>query len=277
MHDRKTIRRRRAVLALFVAGSLALLTLSFGDGLRSVERGAFEVFGPIQEGASKALKPARDAFGWVGDTLDAKGEVEDLRRQRDELRVALTEARGAERENVDLRQRLGMRRRLGIEDQGPLVASVVTEPTNVWSSTLTVDKGSNDGVAEGQPVIAGGGLVGRVDAVTGRQAVIQLITDDGSSIGARVNEVRGTSGLLQPEVGDPDDLRLDLVARVDNVDEDQTIVTAGSSSDRFPSSLPAGLPIGRVTEIDDNDRVHVRPFANVRRLEYVDILTRPAR
>ncbi len=275
MHDRKTIRRRRAVLALLVAGSVALLTLSFGDGLRSVERGALEVFGPVQEGASKALKPVRDGFGWFGDTLDAKGEVEGLRRERDELLVALSEARGAARENVDLRQRLAMRRRLGIEDQRPLIASVVSEPSNVWSSTLTVDKGANDGVREGQPVLAGGGLVGRVDAVTGRQAVIQLITDDGSGIGARVNEVRGTSGILQPEIGDPDDLRLDLVARVDNVDEDQTIVTAGSSSERFPS-LPAGLPIGRVTEIDDNDRVHVRPFADLRRLEVVDILTRPA-
>ena len=75
MYDRKTVRRRRAVLLLLVAGSLILVTASFGDGLRSIERGALEVFGPVQEGASRVLEPFRDAAGWVGDTIDAKGEL----------------------------------------------------------------------------------------------------------------------------------------------------------------------------------------------------------
>ena len=90
MYD-KTVRRRRLVLGLLVACSLILLTAFFGEssggGLHSVQRGVLEVVSPIQDGASRVLKPVRDLFGWVGDTLDAKGEVKSLRKERDALRA----------------------------------------------------------------------------------------------------------------------------------------------------------------------------------------------
>ena len=89
MYD-KTVRRRRAVLGLLVASSLILLTAYFGEsaggGLYSIQRGVLDVVSPIQEGASRALKPVRDLFGWAGDTLDAKGQLKDVRRDRDALR-----------------------------------------------------------------------------------------------------------------------------------------------------------------------------------------------
>ena len=63
MHD-KQVRRRRAVLGLLVAVSLISLTAYFGESpsspLHSVQRGIVEVLSPVQEGASKALKPVRD-------------------------------------------------------------------------------------------------------------------------------------------------------------------------------------------------------------------------
>ena len=88
MYD-KTVRRRRAVLALLVVSSLILLTAYFGEsaggGLHAVQRGVLEVVSPIQEGASRALKPFRDFFGWAGDTIHAKGEVKDLTKERNQL------------------------------------------------------------------------------------------------------------------------------------------------------------------------------------------------
>ena len=82
MFDRKVIRRRRAALAVFVVLSVALITAYFGESsggpLNSLQRGAQEAFAPIESGASRALKPVRDLFGWVGDTFDAKGENKKL-------------------------------------------------------------------------------------------------------------------------------------------------------------------------------------------------------
>ena len=276
MYDRKVIRRRRAVLGLLVAASLILVTVSFGDGLRSIERGALEVLGPIQEGASSVLKPVRDAAGWVGDTLDAKGEVEDLRAERDELRRQLIEARNQAQENRQLRGLLDMDDRLQLADQGLVEARVYGRSPTVWWSTVTVNKGTKDGVREGDPVINGAGLVGRVRVASGSSAQILLITDAESGVPAKITEARGANGIVEPTVGDPKDLRLNFLARDDEPREGQTVVTAGTTSQRYPSFFPEGIPVGRITEVDSDDgTVHVRPFADLRRLDHLQILTEP--
>ena len=68
-----------------------------------MQRGVLEVVSPIQEGASRALKPVRDLVGWFGDTLDAKGEVKDLRAERDALRERAVAGDAAVRENASSR------------------------------------------------------------------------------------------------------------------------------------------------------------------------------
>jgi rod shape-determining protein MreC len=276
VYDRKTVRRRRAVLGLLVAGSLILVTASFGDGLRSIERGALEVFGPVQDGASRVLEPFRDAFGWVGDTVDAKGELEDVRAERDAFRRQLLDERGAVRENRELRALVRMDQRQGFEQQGAVTARVSGRSPTVWYSTMTVNKGSRDGVREGDPVVNGAGLVGRVRRVSGGNAQVLLITDSESGIAAKINE-SGASGIVETAVGDPNDLRLQYLGRNDRIREEQTVVTSGSTSQRLQSRFPPDIPIGRVTRVDEDEgTVHVRPFADLRELEFVQILTEPA-
>ena len=276
MYDRKVIRRRRAVLLLLVGCSLILLTASFGDGLRSVERGALEVFGPIQEGASKVLKPARDAASWVSDTFDAKGENEDLKKERDELRRQIVDARAALAENARLRALVEMDRRIGLQDQGAVTARVISQSPTLWYATVMVDKGTNDGVSEGDPVVDGSGLVGRVRRVGARESQIVLITDSGSAVSAKVNESRA-SGIVRTAVGDPNDLRLDYLGRNQEARKNQTVVTAGRISERVQPRFPADIPIGRDDDVDEDEgTIHVRPFADLDDLELVQILTEPA-
>ena len=90
MYDRKVVRRRRAALAVFVALSIAILTAYFGESgggfFHAFQRGAQEAFAPIETGASRALKPVRDLFGWAGDTFDAKKENKDLKQEVERLR-----------------------------------------------------------------------------------------------------------------------------------------------------------------------------------------------
>src|SRR3954465_6401168 len=109
MYDRQ-VRRRRAVLAVFIVLSLSLLTVYFGQsaggGLHAVHRFALSVLGPIQEGASRALKPARDLFGWVGDTLDAKKERDGLLRSNQALERQVTDLQAQAAENRDLKKLL---------------------------------------------------------------------------------------------------------------------------------------------------------------------------
>ena len=96
MFDKKVVRRRRAALAIFVALSIAVLTAYFGESggglLHAFQRGTQEAFAPIESGASRALKPSRDLFGWVGDTFDAKGETHVLRRTLQSMQASLSPA-----------------------------------------------------------------------------------------------------------------------------------------------------------------------------------------
>ena len=61
-----------------------------------------------------------------------------------------------------------------------------------------------------------------------------------------------------------------------------TTVTAGTSTGRLPSLFPPNIPIGKVTKVDQSEvdlyqRVHLRPFASLRRLNFVQVLTKPSR
>jgi rod shape-determining protein MreC len=169
-----------------------------------------------------------------------------------------------------------MDKRASIADQGVVTARVSSRSPTLWHSRITVNKGSRDGVREGQPVINGAGLVGRVIRVSSRNASVLLITDSDSGVAARVVEAN-TTGILETAVGDPDDLRLQDLSSDRRIRENQTVVTSGSTSERFPSRFPPDLPVGRVIRVDaDEGTVHVRPFANLRELDYVQILTNPA-
>jgi rod shape-determining protein MreC len=279
----KTVRRRRAVLGLLVVCSLILLTAYFGESpsspLHSVQRGFLEVVSPVQDGASRALKPVRDLFGWFGDTMDAKEERDQLREELEEARRTAIEHEAAARQVEEYEKLLGLDDELGLDEMGPVAARVITRSPTLWYSTVTINKGTSDGVQVDQPVLNGDGLIGTVTAVTSSSAVVTLITDHTSGVSAVVNE-SGVAGVVQPAVGKPDDLLLEFIRRGDRIEEGQTIVTAGSRSQRYESLFPPGIPVGEVTEVDDVEldvyqRVHVRPFAQLRRLDVVQVLTDP--
>ena len=112
MYDKQVVRRRRAALAVLVALSIGLLTAYFGEGpsglLHGLQRGAQEVFQPIETGVSRATKPFRDLVGWVGDNISAKSENDKLKKENAELRDQVARAEAAENENRKLRGLVGL-------------------------------------------------------------------------------------------------------------------------------------------------------------------------
>lgn len=280
MYD-KSVRRRRAVLGLLVVSCLILLTASFGDsaggGLRSIQRGFNEVISPIQEGASQALRPARDLVGWFGDTLDAKGDVEQLRAERDALRQEAVANEAAARENAELRAQLEMKQALSLGDYRPLGARVTNYDPSVWYARIGIDKGSSDGLRPGMPVMASGGLVGHIDQVTRGSAQVTLITDHTSGVPARTNRGRVQGVVESSGAGNPNDLVLNYTPPRSTVRVRDRIVTSGTNSTRFESLYPPNLPVGQVTRIEDpgadSQAIHLRPFVDLRGLEFVQVLT----
>jgi rod shape-determining protein MreC len=279
---RKQVRRRRAVLVALIVVSLVLLSSHFSESqsgpLHTIERGVSVVLSPVGEGAERALKPARDLVNWVDETFEARGENDALRDELAELRAQVAEAQNAEGENEQFRKLLEL------SDEAPAVGEfelvtgrVIGRSPTVWFSTVTIDRGSSSGVEVNDTVVNGDGLVGRISEVTAGTAQVRLITDHRNAVSAKVLP-GGPSGIVEPEVGDPEDLLLDFIENDEEIQEGQILVTAGWSTGQVSSAYPYGIQIGRVTEAeigeqDSFQRIHVRPFADLRELEYLQVLT----
>ncbi|MGH2713995.1 MAG: rod shape-determining protein MreC [Thermoleophilaceae bacterium] len=271
------------MLAVFVALSIAILTAYFGESgggaFHTLQRGAQEGFAPIETGASRALKPVRDFFGWAGDTIDAKDQNEALKKEVERLRTDLAEAQTAVRDSGQLKGIAELHQQ-DYFPQGtePVTARVIAKSPTVWHSSVKIDKGTGDGVRVDQPVIAAGGLVGKITSATGGTSEVRLITDGQSGVSAQVFP-EGVTGVVRPEVGNPDDLLLESVESGRRVTENTLVITSGFTSSRLESLFPRGIPIGRVSKVDFDEletyqRVHVKPFADLRELDVVQVLTR---
>jgi rod shape-determining protein MreC len=282
LFDKKVVRRRRAVLAVCVALSVALLTAYFGESgggfLHALQRGAQEALAPIETGASRALKPVRDLFGWAGDTFEAKKENKRLKSEVQRLRSELARSQTAERDARELKGLVGLQREQGFpQGTKPVTARVIARSPTVWYSSVKIDKGRSDGVRLEQPVLAAGGLAGKVTSVTSGTAEVTLLTDASSAVSAQVMP-EGANGIVKPEVGNPRDLLLDYIEKGRRVTQGTTVVTSGFTSSRVESLFPRGIPIGRVKGVDLDEielyqRVHIEPFADLRRLNFMQVLT----
>jgi rod shape-determining protein MreC len=228
----------------------------------------------VDRGLDRALKPARDLTGWIGDNIDAKSERDDLAKQHDALETQLLSLQGMSVENAQLKAIITMNSDANLDRYGPVQARVTAEAPLFTPRHIRIDAGSADGVRAGQPVLNGDGLIGHVASVTPHSALATLI-DESFATGAVVggNDVKAT---VVSSVNHPDELELtlvnpSLVARGDDV------VTQGPTT--MDSFYPEGVPVGRVFRIDHGDgdldeRIRVRPFADLHDLDRIEVLTR---
>ena len=275
---RKQVRRRRAVLALLIVGSFALLTITYGQGSDGMQRGVSAVFSPILSVADRALKPARDLVNWFDETFDAKGRNARLHEELEKTREQAVGEQAAEAENAQLKKLLELDESGAIPGGYTRVTGrvIVRSPT-VWFADVQIDVGSGDGVEVDDPVVNGDGLVGKVAAVTPGSARVTLIADHSSAVGAKIVP-SGIQGLLKPSVGDPGDLILDFLDSERRVGKGQSVVTSGWRGQGVESDYPPNLPIGEVVEApllqqEALQQVHVRPFADLRNLDLLQVLT----
>jgi len=271
-----------------VAVSLILLTAYFGETpnspLHNVQRGVVEVFSPIEQGASKVLSPVRSVTSWFSSTFHAKSQVSQLQQQVQRLTGELAAAKGAQIQNQQLRKDVGLDDSIGIDAYHPVTAQVILRDPTLWYQTVNIDKGSDDGVALNDPVVGDGALVGEVTEVSANASVVSLITDHTVSVTARVTDANGDTGELVPAVGNPNQLVLEYLqapnpGQTQNGPQaGQLVETAGFKSGPLESYFPANIPIGWVSQFDENEllnngQVPVTPAADLQHFDVVQVLT----
>jgi rod shape-determining protein MreC len=279
---RKQVRRRRGVLVLLVVACLMLISISISEAedgpLHSVQNGVSSILNPIGEGASRALKPGRDLINWFSETLDARGENDDLKKQVAELRDELTAQQDAA-EKAGYADQLGeLMQDSELDAYEPVDALVTYRPSSAWYARIKIDKGSDDGIAKDDGVVTDQGLIGRVDQLGGGWADVVLLTDGTNSVTARVSG-KGPVGSVEPVVGAPGELDFSLVEGGGGFEQGDELVTASFQlAEGVGSRLPPNIPIGEIDqdvpeESDIQDEIKVDPFADFDDLNEVTVLT----
>ena len=159
-----------------------------------------------------------------------------------------------------------------------MTARVIVKSPTVWYSTVTIDSGRSDGIRVDQPVISGDGLVGKVTAVTGGTATVTLITDGSSTVLGPGRARRRQRHRQARPWATRTTCSSSTSSRNHPVKVGASVVTSGSVPGRLQSIFPRGIPIGQVTrvepgELDLYQKVHIRPFADFRRLDFLTVLT----
>jgi rod shape-determining protein MreC len=278
VHD-KTVRRRRAVLALLVVLSLILISASFGGSgggpLHTVQSGFLDVLSPVETGASKVLTPVHDLVNSVSDVFHATSQRDQLRKEVAKLdgEVASLEAQASASRDAAKLARLDSTLTLSTDD--PVDANVINQPESLWVSHVTISAGSGAGVSVNDPVIDPDGLIGTVSEVAADSSIVTLINDPDSGVAARDGASR-EYGVIEPEAGSPGQLALTYVDVPGEVKVGDLIVTAGERATHGASLIPANIPIGKVTSVPSNPAgtITVAPAADLSSLESVQVLTR---
>ena len=227
------------------------------------------LFSPIQRGADAALGTLSSV--WYG-YVDLRGVREENSRLKEDV-ARLEQSLWMERDVVASYRRLSSVLELAEQIPGdPIVAEVIGLDASAWFRTITVNRGTAHGVALNAPVIAAGGLVGRVISIGSDVAQIQLLTDRDCSVGALLVRTRARGVVAgSGEQASPTGLTLNYVSNLEEVVEGDLIVTSG-----MDGIYPKGIAIGRVASVRNGPRlfklVTVEPAANLDRLEEIFIL-----
>jgi rod shape-determining protein MreC len=158
-----------------------------------------------------------------------------------------------------------------------VTATVVEKSPNIWYSTVIIDRGESAGIRVNDPVINAEGLVGKVTQVASDGAQVSLITDSTIGVSARLGSTTAT-GIVQPKVGEPNNLLLQYLPANTNANKGDYVVTSGTVSSGDDSLYPPGIPIGQVTSVNEESAyrsVNVHPLADLHNLDVVQVLTAP--
>ena len=225
--------------ALCVSVLILLTQLPFMTGPRAALRGAVAPF----EGAATAVEGSvADAASVFGDIATLRGENRRVAAENARLRAQVAQLQAAGAENDSLRRDLAFQRSFG---HRMVAAAVISRGPDVFTRSLTIDRGTADGVQPGMVVLTGAGLVGRVREAAGHSATVQTVADPL----IRVNAYLVTSNLQGTVSGGPGPLRMDVLPRPDAVAKvGDWALTSG-----IGGTYPRGIPVGQVTRYDRRD------------------------
>jgi rod shape-determining protein MreC len=264
-----TDRSRRRAWTIGVAALATVLilylTTGVGHGLRS---GANLVVTPFSWAVNALARP-------IGHFLAGTVNYSDVVAQNQKLRYELGEAEAQANEGwAFARQMEQLTTTLDVpfvRSLSMVVGQVTTlSPTN-FAATIGISKGSDSGVMVGMPVVASGGLIGRVISTTANGSTVRLITDTASLVGTTFK--KGKTTIVVEGRGVNNGLGATSVPLNSSVAPGTRLVTDGLNGGLYPPGLPvATVKTVTLTPGAATYNLTLTPDADLRHLSYVDVV-----
>lgn len=229
------------------------------------EKTILQLASPLQRGVDTSTDSITNLWRHYLWLIDTSQENDCLFMENRQLRSQLDQSREIRLENQRLSALLTLREQL---DMPTLPARVIAEDATSLFQTIIIDRGLEDGLHEGLPVMVPEGLVGRIIRCSDRQSRVLLATDASSAMAVLVQRSRAR-GICR---GRGQALTLDFALAKEDIITGDRIVTSGNGG-----IFPKGLTVGTVSLIQTNEldlfqTVVVTPAVNFSRLEEVLVL-----
>lgn len=274
------LHRRSGYLFLGVMlGHILLISTQVNSrtGVPVLEAVTFGIFSEIQRGVSAGVSGALRVWsGYVG-LRHVKEENDDLKRQLAAAELAAQEQRAQLDRVRGLQQLLELRDRSNLQTTGAEIIGAAATPD---FRTVTIDKGTRDGLRPDMSVIAPAGVVGRIVVPSARAAKVQLLIDRNAAAGAIVERSRAQAVVVGTGV---DRLTLEYVPDTADIKVGDRVLTSGIEG-IYPTSViggtyPKGFLIGYVEVVEKNGpsykRITVKPAVDFSALETVLVVLTP--
>ncbi len=264
--------RPRFVLLLLVLTAITLVTLDTrangGGFIGDVRARAHDLFAPVQDGTHSILRP-------IGDFFTGALQYGDLKKENARLRDSLAKAKADQLTAGEAQRELRIiaeQQHLTFVGNIPTVlAEVVDTSSSNFELSVQINRGTDNGVAVGMPVVASSGLVGLVAEASAKRATVLLLTDPTFSVGVRVGN-NGQVGVANG-TGRNNALRVDLVPLNTKLNQGDVLSTSGLQLERFPKDIPVGK-IATVKQAPGalQEDLTMTPVDDMSRLEFVQVL-----
>ena len=254
------------VISVLIITALITYQLGVPSGISGI---ANTLLFPIQEGIHRVGVALGWAPGVRGLDQQVSVELQALREENAELRAEAAEAAELRAENAYLRELLDLKSSL---EHSTVAAEVIARDRGSFMSRLVVNRGSSDGVREGDPVVSPAGVVGRVLTTGQWSSTVMLVTDPQSAVSGIVQRSRGMV-IVEGAQNDQSRLRFTVLSPADKAAVGDVIITSG-----YGGVFPKGIVVGTVEEVGKDfhgivDEGWLRPSAGIERLESVLIIT----
>jgi rod shape-determining protein MreC len=265
------IRQRSGYLFLAVTlGQILLVSAQVNSksGVPVIESVTFGIFSEVQRGLSGGFLGIRSVWtGYIG-LRNVKAENDALKRDLAAAQVAVQEQRALADRTRGLENLLGLRQHLKLNTVAAEIIGAAAAPD---FRTLTIDKGTRDGVRADMSVIAPAGVVGRLVVPSLRSAKVQLLIDRNAAAGAIIERTRAQGVVVG---GGDDRLRMEYVSEVFDIVVGDVVVTSG-----IDGIYPKGFVIGQVESVERAGgaykRITIKPAVDFRSLEEVLVVLTP--